>query len=67
MAETMVATGCFLQWSKMKKQHAWSKRERMLLFVGSVRKCLANYLIVRGFTYEVEWPRQMMNEAKAKS
>ena len=30
-------------------------------------KRIVDELIVRGFTYEVEWPRQMMNEAKAKS
>ena len=30
-------------------------------------KKIVDELIARGFTYEVEWPRQMMNEAKAKS
>ncbi|MBE5864570.1 MAG: helix-turn-helix domain-containing protein [Lachnospiraceae bacterium] len=30
-------------------------------------KRIVDELIARGFTYEVEWPRQMMNEAKAKS
>ncbi len=30
-------------------------------------KRIVDELIARVFTYEVEWPRQMMNEAKAKS